>query len=74
MSIRADIDWIKTELDKIDDPLLIGRVKSLLRDRDSKPDLEAERMILEALENVKKGNLFTSEEVDKKIEQWVQEK
>lgn len=73
MSIRADIDWIKMELERVNDPLLISRVKNLLLDRNTKPDLEAERMILEALENVKKGNLFTSEEVDKKIEQWVQE-
>ncbi len=86
MNIRANIDWIKRELEHVDDPLLIQKVKDLLQSRNvqengevgqikrSATDLLEEQMILEALEDVENGRVFTTEEVKEKIEQWKEKK
>lgn len=74
MNIREDIDWIKAELEKVRDPLLIEKVMDLLRSKGKESDQEAERMILEGLEDVENGNVFTSEEVGKEVDRWIKEK
>ena len=47
MSIKTDINWIKDELDKVDDPDLISAFKSILnyRERNSKLTAFAEERI-----------------------------
>ncbi len=71
----------------VDDPLLIQQIKDLLQSEKTKdPDevkgfrilspidqLERE-MILEALEDVLNGNVYTLDEVDKEIARWVKER
>lgn len=67
MSIKTDIDWIKSELDKVNDPDLISAFKSLLhyQERNSRLSAFAEERILYAKQSeadFEEGRTYSPEE------------
>ena len=70
MNIQAEINWIKTELDKVQDPLLIDLVKRLLKYRDHSLQNEMDQMILAAEDDVANGNVISHEELGKRMNDW----
>ena len=70
MNLQADKNWIKSEVDKINDPLLIDLFKRLLQYRDQKVQSEMDQMILDAEEDVLNGNVISHEELGKRMESW----
>lgn len=71
MSLEADINWIKSEIDKLEDPFLIEAFKNLLNYRkqntvNKKIDLE-EILINRALnseDDIAKGRLLSRKDMD----------
>ena len=70
MDIRADINWIKKELDKVEDPYLVQIFKNLLQYRDRKLDREMDQMILEAEEDIKSGKTTSHKDLKNEIQSW----
>ena len=73
MSLEADINWIKAEIEKVKDPFLLEAFKNLLNYRkqklsDNKFDLE-ELLINRALnseEDIAKGRILSRKDMDKR--------
>ena len=70
MDIKADINWIKTELDKVQDPYLVQIFKNLLQYREQKLDKEMDQMILDAESDIKMGNTISHEDLKNEILSW----
>lgn len=71
MSIEADINWIKTELEKIKDPFLIEAFKNLLNYRKQKltnTKLTVEEILtiraLKSEDDIEKGRVMTRQQMD----------
>jgi hypothetical protein len=62
MDISAEISWIKSELDKVEDPYLIEIFKSLLRYRQESAYREMDAMIQEGEEDIQAGRLTSHED------------
>lgn len=74
MDLQGDINWIKTEIDKVRDPQLINAFKSLLNYRNSKEssseEILKEKMVARALrseEDIKAGRVYTRSEAEEKM-------
>ena len=77
MDLQADIKWISQELKTVKDPTLIEALKSMLKYRrnvtQSSERISLEQYnkeIQEAITEVKNGEFYTQEEVEKMAEQW----
>lgn len=74
MDIKADITWIKSELDKVTDPHLVEAFKSMLNFRSSvkaeSTQTEMEQMILEGEDDILNGRVHTTDEVRQAIAAW----
>jgi len=73
MDIQAEIKWIHQEIDKVKDPSFVEKLKHLLQsinnstvDSDASYNLDIEN----ALENIKKGNIYTEEEAKEIAKKW----
>jgi len=71
MSLQADINWIKSEIEKVKDPILLEAFKNLLNYRNQKQsehkfDLE-ELLVNRALnseDDIAKGRLLSRKDMD----------
>ncbi|MCB9234526.1 MAG: hypothetical protein H6581_22920 [Bacteroidia bacterium] len=70
MNIQAEISWIKSELDKVNDPYLIEIFKNLLKYRDNALRNEMDRMILEAEDDIKNGRILSGSELKSEMDSW----
>ena len=76
MSLQADINWIKSEIDKLKDPFLVEAFKNLLIYRkqnklDTKFNLE-ELLVNRALnseDDIASGRLLSREDMDNRTKQ-----
>lgn len=73
MDIQAEINWIHQEIDKVKDPSFVEKLKHLLQsinnatvDSDASYNLDIDN----ALENIKKGNIYTEEEAKEIAKKW----
>jgi len=73
MDIQAEIKWIHQEIDKVKDPSFVEKLKHLLQsinnstvDSDASYNLDIEN----ALENIKKGNIYTEKEAKEIAKKW----
>ena len=73
MDIQAELNWIHQEIDKVKDPSFVEKMKHLLQsinnstvDSDAAYNLDIEN----ALENIKKGNVYTEEEAREIAKKW----
>ncbi|MRX39839.1 hypothetical protein GJU43_11185 [Flavobacterium sp. LC2016-23] len=73
MDIQAELNWIHQEIDKVKDPSFVEKMKHLLQsinnstvDSDATYNLDIEN----ALENIKKGNVYTEEEAREIAKKW----
>ncbi|RUT71891.1 hypothetical protein D0817_04190 [Flavobacterium cupreum] len=73
MDIQAELNWIHQEIDKVKDPSFVEKMKHLLQsinnstvDSDAAYNLDIEN----ALENIKKGNVYTEDEAREIAKKW----
>ena len=78
MDLRADIKWIKKEIESIDDPTFLEAIKNMLQYRskviggDAIRDTieEYNRDLDEAIEEIENGEYYTQEEVENIASKW----
>ena len=78
MDLRADIKWIKKQIDGIDDPTFLEAIKNMLQYRskviggDTVRDTieEYNRDLDEAIKEIESGEYYTQEEVEKIASKW----
>lgn len=73
MNLKADINWIKAELENVNDPVLIDTFKKLLQKRREVQDDGARKMYLEGLEDLQTGNTISHEALLEEVENWGKE-
>ncbi|WP_281234427.1 hypothetical protein [Flavobacterium gelatinilyticum] len=73
MDIKAEINWIHQEIDKVKDPTFVEKLKHLLQtinntavDSDTAYNLDIEN----ALENIEKGNFYTEDQAREIAKKW----
>lgn len=73
MDIQAELNWIHQEIDKVKDPSFVEKMKHLLQsinnstvDSDAAYNLDIEN----ALENIKKGNVYSEDEAREIAKKW----
>ena len=80
MDLQADINWIKSQLDKVQDANLISALKQLLTYANSKRDQEdfSDRLtedqrsgILKAISQVENGQTKPHSEAEKVYSKWL---
>lgn len=75
MDLRADIKWIKKQIDGIDDPTFLEAIKNMLKYRNK---VTTERIsieqynkeIEEAEKDIEQGNFYTTDEARKIAAEW----
>ena len=73
MDIQAEINWIHQEIDKVKDPTFVEKLKHLLQSMNSNKEestTEYNIDIENALESIKKGEIFTEEEARAISKTW----
>ena len=77
MDVRVEINWIKKELDSINDPSIIEKIKSLLLERvgevrESRTEYitSYNRDIELSEKEIVDGELFTEDEVLELVKKW----
>ena len=73
MDIKAEINWIHQEIDKVKDPSFIEKMKRLLQSVNSTSETTVDEYNIDienALENIKKGNFHTEEEAKAISKKW----
>jgi len=75
MDLQADLKWIHQELDTVKDETLLEAIKNILkyRKKASSERISIEQYnkeIDEAILQVKNGEFYTQEEVEKMAEKW----
>lgn len=75
MGVETDINWIKTELDQVRDPLLIETFKNLLNYRRKHSSTDQGQQILDQMidegeNDIKNGDILTSEELRSEVSSW----
>lgn len=79
MNIQADINWIKAELSKVQDPYLVEAFKNMLKYRNNRVELgfgdvltklEFQNDIKEAELQIEKGDCLSIEDFEKESNQW----
>ena len=73
MDIQAELNWIHQEIDKVNDPTFLEKLKTLLKSR-QKPSIESveeyNNDIEFALDNIAKGNFVAEEEARSISKKW----
>lgn len=73
MDIQAELNWIHQEIDKVKDPSFVEKLKHLLQsinNSNAESDASYNLDIESALENIKKGNIYTEDEAKEIAEKW----
>ncbi len=73
MDIRADIKWIQSELNSVQDPALIEIFVRLLKYRDSINESQLDvynRELDEANARIEAGKYISQEDLEKEATQW----
>jgi hypothetical protein len=76
MNLQADLKWIHQELDEVKDETLLEAIKNILKYRKKVTKLERisieqyNKEIDEAILEVKNGEFYTQEEVEKMAKEW----
>ena len=76
MDIQAEIKWIQSELNKVEDETLLNAIKNILKYRVKKTQSERisieqyNKEIDEAEARVESGEFYTQEEVEQMMEKW----
>lgn len=76
MDIQADIKWIQEELTKVEDATLLQAIKNILKYRAKENHSkrisieEYNEEIEEAILQIKNGEFYTQEEIEKMAEEW----
>ena len=76
MDIKADLKWIRQELENVKDPIFIEAIKNMLKYR-KKASLERisiedyNKEIDASISQIDKGKTYTHEEMRERIKQWV---
>jgi len=73
MDIKAEINWIHQEIDKVKDPSFIEKMKRLLQSVNSTSETTVAEYNIDienALENIKKGDFHTEEEAKAISKKW----
>lgn len=76
MDLQAEIKWIQTALAESKDPTFIAAVKNMIesmrkvKESASKEQLEEDKLMLEAEEDIKAGRTYSIEEAHKIIGDW----
>ena len=70
MDTKANINWIKSELDKVEDPSLIKSIVHLLQYRQDKTSREMDGMILEAERDIVEGKLLDQDGLRERMKTW----
>jgi len=73
MDIQAELNWIHQEIDKVQDPSFVEKLKHLLQsinnttvDSDAAYNLDIEN----ALESIKKGDFYSEDEAKEIAKKW----
>jgi len=73
MNIQAELNWIHQEIDKVQDPSFVEKLKHLLQsinnstvDSDTAYNLDIEN----ALESIKKGDFYAQDEAKEMAKKW----
>ncbi|WP_125719457.1 hypothetical protein [Flavobacterium ustbae] len=73
MDIKAEINWIHKEIDKVKDPSFVEKLKHLLQsinntavDTDSAYNID----INNALDDISKGNIYNEDEAREIAKKW----
>lgn len=73
MDIKAEINWIHQEIDKVKDPSFVQKLKSLLQSVNN-PDNESDASynidINNALESIRKGDFYTEDQAKEIAKKW----
>lgn len=73
MNIQAELNWIHKEIDKVNDPTFLEKLKTLLKSR-QKTSIESveeyNNDIESALDNIAKGNFVAEEEARSISKKW----
>ena len=75
MDIQAELNWIHQEIDKVNDPTFLEKLKTLLKSRQkpiSETVEEYNNDIESALDNIAKGNFVAEEEAKSISKRWSQ--
>ncbi|CAD0005612.1 hypothetical protein [Flavobacterium chungangense] len=73
MDIKAEINWIHQEIDKVKDPSFVQKLKSLLQsvnNSDIESDASYNIDIDNALDSIKKGNFYTEDQAKEIAKKW----
>jgi hypothetical protein len=73
MDIQAEIKWIKSELNNVNDPTLIETFVRLLKKRKSMVEKKLDdynRELDEANARIESGKFITQEDLEKEASQW----
>ena len=70
MDLLKEKEWIKAEIDKVDNPLLIASIKQLLQCGDNSHANTPEEMILEGEADIINGNVIPHEELKAELSSW----
>ncbi len=73
MDIQAEIKWIQTELNKVNDPTLVEIFVKLLKYRKSTVETwldEYNKELDEANARIESGKFITQEDLEKESSQW----
>ncbi|MBL4586363.1 MAG: hypothetical protein JKX84_04790 [Flavobacteriales bacterium] len=81
MDLQADINWIKSELDKVKDPSFVQVLKSLLNYRSKQQEVaienelssEEQAYIERGLKQANNGETVSSESVHRKVNRLLSE-
>lgn len=79
MDTQTDINWIKSELDKVKDPFLVEAFKNMLLFRNTKMQAsisvtELQSRTEESIKAVESGQTITLDEFKSSNKQWLKEK
>ena len=73
MDIQAELNWIHQEIDKVKDPSFVEKLKYLLQsinNSNAESDASYNLDIESALENIKKGKIYTEDEAKEIAKKW----
>ena len=73
MDIQAELNWIHQEIDKVNDPTFLEKLKPLLKSRQKSSIETVEEYnndIESALDNIAKGNFVAEEEARSISKKW----
>lgn len=75
MDLRADLEWIHKELDKVKDPVFIEAIKNMLKynKKVSSERISIEQYNLEidaSIAQIESGKTYTHQQMGERIKQW----